>query len=143
MKRLVSFVSGVLRRAMKNLTSNMSGVLRKIDWRKVGRIALSALPLVVIGGQAVFASGLPSVNYGTTGSLGHTVNQELENLAATVQYILGGTALLALVIAALVNHFVHDPRSKDRAKEIVVAAIVGLLIAAFAPDIVNWIGHIH
>lgn len=126
---------------MKRLVSFVSRTLRKINWRKVGRVALAVLPLVLIGGEAAFASGLgiSKVGYGTGGALGTKINDELENVAATVRDILGGTALLALVVAALVNHFIHDPRSKDRAKEIVVAAIVGLLIAAFAPQIVNWI----
>lgn len=125
---------------MQRLRAFVSRILRKVKWQKVGKVALTALPLVIMGAQAAAASGLPQVNYGTGGSLATKVNGELENVAATVRDILGGTALLALVIAALINHFVHDPRSKDRAKEVVVAAVVGLLIAAFAPSIVNWIG---
>ncbi|MDA8218775.1 MAG: hypothetical protein M0Z94_14300 [Dehalococcoidales bacterium] len=126
---------------MKRLVSFVSRTLRKINWRKVGRVALAVLPLVLVGSEAAFVSGvgISKVGYGTGGALGTKINDELENVAATVRDILGGTALLALVVAALVNHFIHDPRSKDRAKEIVVAAIVGLLIAAFAPQIVNWI----
>lgn len=126
---------------MQKFRSFVFRMFRKVDWRKVGKVVLTALPLVVMGAQAAFASGLniPKVGYGTAGSLGTKINGEIENVAATVRDILGGTALLALVVAALVNHFIHDPRSKDRAKEIVVAAIVGLLIAAFAPEIINWI----
>ena len=126
---------------MQKFRSFVFRMFRKVDWRKVGKVALTALPLVLMGAQAAFASGLniPPVQYGTGGTLATKVNGEIENVAAMVRDILGGTALLALVIAALVNHFIHDPRSKDRAKEIVVAAIVGLLIAAFAPEIVNWI----
>jgi len=130
---------------MKRFCLGLSRIWQKVNWRKVGHVALALLPLVLAGGQAAFAAGsssgtgIPTVSYGTAGSLGTTVSTELENIAATIRDILGATALLALVAAALVNHFIHDPRSKDRAKEIVVAAIVGLLIAAFAPQVINWI----
>lgn len=113
--------------------------ISSLNWKKVGVIAAQLVPLVLIGGSTVFAaSSIPTVQYGTGNAVATTVNTALENIAATIRDVLGGTALVAILVAAIVNHFVHDARAKDRAKEIIASAIVGLLIAAFAPQIVNW-----
>lgn len=86
-------------------------------------------------------SGIPPVGYGAgTGSgFATTVTGSMENVATTIRDLLGGTALVVILVAAVMNHFVHDPRAKERAKELIGAAVVGLLLAAFAPAIVNFI----
>lgn len=106
---------------------------------KVGFMVTTAVFLFLAAGPA-FASGIPPVQYGTANAAAGNVTTALTGIAATIRDVLGATALVALVVAALVNHFVHDQRAKDRAKEIVAAAVGGLLIAAFAPAIVNWFG---
>lgn len=94
---------------------------------------------IVASGTSFAAGGIPAVQYGAPNGAATVIDTALEGVAGTIRDILGVTALLAIVAAALVNHFVHDPRSKERAKEMVAAAIVGLLLAVFAPEIVNWI----
>ena len=93
--------------------------------------------------SSVFAAtggGIPAVNYGSgNSSLSQPVTTAMENIAATIRLVLGGTALVVILAAAIMNHFVHDPRAKERAKELIGAAVVGLLLAAFAPAIVNFI----
>ena len=86
-------------------------------------------------------SGIPPVNYGAGADTKFSgqVSGAAENVASTIRDILGATALIAFVVAALMNHFVHDQRAKERAKELIGAAVVGLLVAAFAPQIVNFI----
>ena len=91
---------------------------------------------------------IPTVQYGTgtgTGAGGafiSTVTNAMENGAETIRMVLGGTALLVILVAAVMNHFVHDQRAKERAKELIAAAVVGLLLAAFAPSIVNFIASV-
>lgn len=88
----------------------------------------------------LMASGIPTVNYGTGDSAAaNTVTTAMENVASTIRMVLGGTALVVILAAAVMNHFVHDARAKERAKELIGAAVVGLLLAAFAPQIVNFI----
>ena len=106
------------------------------------RLLLSAatVPLVWMWSTGMAFAANPTVNYGTSNTqLSSTVTTTLESVATTIRDVLGATALVVILVAALTNHFVHDQRSKDRAKEMIVAAIVGLLLAAFAPAIVNWI----
>lgn len=92
------------------------------------------------GAGAGAGAGIPKVQYGTsTGTLSTKVNTAMENIAETIRLVLGGTALVVILAAAVMNHFVHDQRAKDRAKELIGAAVVGLLLAAFAPQIVNFI----
>ena len=94
----------------------------------------------LVAGSGTTPSGIPTVSYGTGNTtLGQTVNNSMENIAATIRYVLGGTALVVILAAAVMNHFVHDARAKERAKELIGAAVVGLLLAAFAPQIVNFI----
>lgn len=112
----------------------------KIHWKKLGRAAVAALPVVLMGAAMAHAqTATPTVQYGTPNSaVATTVNAALEGVATTIRWILGGTALVAILIAAFMNHM-PNPRSKEMAKEVLGAAIIGLLIAAFAPQIVNWV----
>lgn len=88
----------------------------------------------------VASGGIPPVKYGTgSTALSGTVTTAMESLAQTIRLVLGGTALVVILVAAVLNHFVHDQRAKERAKELIAAAVVGLLLAAFAPQIVNFI----
>lgn len=92
------------------------------------------------GGHYLAAGGIPQVKYGTGNTtLGNTVTGAMENIAQTIRLVLGGTALVVILAAAVMNHFVNDQRAKERAKELIGAAVVGLLLAAFAPQIVNFI----
>ena len=109
-------------------------------YRSLGLVTLLVSWIVASGTSfAAAAGGIPPVQYGAPNGAATVINTALEGVAGTIRDILGVTALLAIVAAALVNHFVHDPRSKERAKEMVAAAVVGLLLAVFAPEIVNWI----
>ncbi len=108
-------------------------------YRVMGLVTLFVSWIVASGTSFAAGGGIPAVQYGAPNAAATTIDTALEGVAGTVRDILGVTALLAIVGAALVNHFVHDPRSKERAKEMVAAAIVGLLLAVFAPNIVNWI----
>lgn len=84
-------------------------------------------------------SGIPQVNFGNANTqLGNKINTGLETIAATLRDILGATALVVIIAAAVMNHYVINPRAKEVAKELIGAAVVGLLLAAFAPDIVNF-----
>lgn len=87
------------------------------------------------------ALAAPPVGYGNEigGAAVGKVNSVLQGLATDIRDILGFTALLTLLAAALVKPLLHEPRAKERARELVVAAIVGFLIAAFAPMIVNFL----
>lgn len=91
-------------------------------------------------GHLMAAKKIQKVQYGT-GNQGvdKVITGAMENIAQTIRLVLGGTALVVILAAAVMNHFVHDPRAKDRAKELIGAAVVGLLLAAFAPQIVNFI----
>jgi hypothetical protein len=115
-------------------------VVKSARARVAGAVALAMTsPFVVNASVALAAGSSNCVQYGSSNSgVANTISTSMEGLAATIRDILGATALVALVAAALVNHFVHDQRAKDRAKEIAGAAVVGLLIAGFAPAIVNW-----
>lgn len=118
-------------------------------WLPIVMVASLALSLVVP--QAVFAAqfqghflaagnNIPTVQYGTGNTtVSNQVVPAMENIARTIQLLLGGTALVVILVAAIMNHFVHDPQAKQRAKELIGAAVVGLLLAAFAPAIVNFL----
>ena len=110
--------------------------------RQVAAVMLLVGPLLLMASAVAFASGPAPVQYGVPSGAAGTVIGAMESIAATIRYILGATALVAFLVAALVNHMVHDQHAKDRAKEIMASAVVGLLIAAFAPAIVNWIAGI-
>lgn len=119
---------------------SVTAAVRRINWSKVGRVLMAMLPLLLVGGSAAFASGTGPVQYGAPSpSFTDKVIPALESIAATIRYILGATALVALVIAAFMNH-VPNQKSKEQAKEIAMAAVVGLLLAAFAPAIVTFFG---
>ncbi|MCY0885794.1 MAG: pilin [Firmicutes bacterium] len=118
-------------------------------------LGLAALAAPGLGGPLAFAaaaphhvllasgSGVNPVNYSTANTaLGDKVTNAMESIASTIRYLLGGTALVVILAAAIMNHFVHDPRAKERAKELIGAAVVGLLLAAFAPAIVNFIANL-
>ena len=105
-------------------------------------MGVAVVPMVLVASHAVFAAGSATVQYGAPSGAAGTVISAMESVAGTIRYILGATALVAFLVAALVNHMVHDQHAKDRAKEIMASAVVGLLIAAFAPALVNWIGGI-
>lgn len=116
-------------------------LLRTVGYRAVA----ASIPLVFLLGGTAFAqsgSGIPKVQYGTSVGGTSAITDALQNLAATIRDLLGATALVALVIAALVNHFVHSTQAKQLSKEIIVAAVVGMLIAIFAPTIVNFVASI-
>jgi len=119
-------------------------------WQRVRPWILPVLTLVLlvwaaIAPDLVFAAPapIPNVSYGngTTGGTTFDTNVQngLYNAALIIRDVLGATALLVILVAAVMNHFVHDPRAKERAKELIGAAVVGLLLAAFAPSIVNFI----
>jgi hypothetical protein len=108
-------------------------------WGRRASLMLTAA-LVWGAGAVAHAAGPAPVQYGTPGAAANVAVGALENVAATIRDVLGATALVAFLVAALTNHFVHDQHAKERAKEIMAAAIVGLLIAVFAPSVVNWIG---
>ena len=103
-------------------------------------IWLSVWFAVLVPTSVFAAGGIPAVNYGAgNAGLSTPVTTAMENIAETIRMVLGGTALVVILAAAIMNHFVHDPRAKERAKELIGAAVVGLLLAAFAPAIVNFI----
>jgi len=123
-------------------------------WQRVRPWVLPVLTLMwlvwaALAPDFVFAAGtvtgtdIPTVSYGasTTGGTAFDTNVQngLESAATIIRDVLGATALLVILVAAVMNHFVHDPRAKERAKELIGAAVVGLLLAAFAPAIVNFI----
>lgn len=109
----------------------------------IGAIMGAHAPVLAASPHSVWlaqGNGIPQVQYGNGNTaLGNTINSAMENIAATIRYVLGATALVVILAAAVMNHFVQDPRAKERAKELVAAAVVGLLLAAFAPQIVNFI----
>lgn len=117
-------------------------------------VMVTSLALSLVAPQAAFAAQLhghflaagnniPAVKYGA-GNTGITskVVPAMQNIARTIQLLLGGTALVVILVAAIMNHFVHDPQAKQRAKELIGAAVVGLLLAAFAPAIVNFLANL-
>lgn len=132
-----------------------ASVLAPTLWQRVRPWVLPVLTLVLlvwaaIAPDLVFAATttptpppIPPVSYGTTTTGGTTfdttIQSGLQNAALIIRDVLGATALLVILVAAVMNHFVHDPRAKERAKELIGAAVVGLLLAAFAPAIVNFI----
>ena len=95
------------------------------------------------GGNTPQTGAPPSVSYGNAGAQGGAlaskVTTAMQGVAEMIRLILGGTALVVILVAAVMNHFVHDQQAKMRAKELIGAAVVGLLLAAFAPAIVNFI----
>lgn len=93
--------------------------------------------IVLTGGSHV-ALAAGSVT-SCVGNVETCVQTAADNVTNTIRVILGATAVIVFMVAAFVNHFVYDPRSKDRAREMMVAAIAGLLIAAFAQDIVSFV----
>ena len=120
-----------------------AGIRRRWAGGRAALIGVAVVPLVLVASHSVFAaSGTATVQYGSPSGAAGTVITAMESVAGTIRYILGATALVAFLVAALVNHMVHDQHAKDRAKEIMASAVVGLLIAAFAPSLVNWIGGI-
>ena len=110
--------------------------------RRLAPVMLVAGPLVLLASHGVLAAGPATVQYGNPSGAAGVVVTAMESVAGTIRYILGATALVAFLVAAIVNHMVHDLRAKERAKEIMASAVVGLLIAAFAPAVVNWIAGI-
>lgn len=102
-------------------------------------VSTSITSLWIMGATAL-AADPPRVAYGSGDeSTVQVITGALQKVATSIRDILGFTALLALIIAALIAHFVHDPRSKERARELVVVAIIGMAIAAFAPTLINWV----
>ena len=125
------------------LQAKMLVFARRLNWRKVGVIALELVPMVLMGGAAAFAAGgtPPAPSYiaptGAGAAAATTISSSVEQLATIIRWILGATGLLALLVAAIMNH-VPNQHTKEQAKEILMAAIVGLLIAAFAPQIIGF-----
>lgn len=134
------------------------GGLAVRGWRHPGWVWLAVLGAIVLepgvahaatGSHTVLAStstspssGIPTVNYNNslaTSPIVNKVNSGLAQIASIIRDFLGGTALVVFVSAAIMNHFVHNPQAKQLAKELVGAAIVGILIAIFAPDIVKFL----
>lgn len=124
-----------VRKIHRGIRQHMARWASRWSWKTLTLWALSAVPMVLLASGAVFAA---NVQYGTPNGAANTVVVAGENIAATIRDVLGATALVAFLSAALVNHFVHDQHAKERAKEIMWSAVVGLLVAAFAPTIVNW-----
>jgi hypothetical protein len=126
---------------------------KRIPWCRIRSAATAAWVLASMaavngvawaaGSTGTSTNGIPPVSYTTGNSaLTQNVTTGLENIATTIRDILGAAALVAILVAALTNQMVHDARAKDRAKEFGVAAVVGLLLAAFAPAIVNWFANL-
>ncbi len=110
------------------------------SWLMPLALMIGTLLSVLVPTSVFAAAGIPAVNYGNGNTaLSTPVVTAMESVAATIRLVLGGTALVVILAAAIMNHFVHDPRAKERAKELIGAAVVGLLLAAFAPQIVNFI----
>lgn len=123
-------------------------------WTVIREKAAAALLVVrrlfPVGVGLLFLAGVfhpafaapPNVNYqyGNTGAASGIVNA-IENFAGLIDDVLGATALLAMLVAALLNH-APSQRSKEMGREIFHAAILGLLIALFAPTLINFITHI-
>lgn len=124
------------------MSSRLVTWVKSVPWKRVVGAGLAAVPLVAVFGAAALAQttgGAPPIQYGNPSTpIANQVTTALEGVAQTIRWILGGTALVALLFAAFMNHMPNQ-RSKEMAKEIVAAAVVGLLIAAFAPNIVNWV----
>ena len=116
-------------------------LLRRVPWGKVASVLAMALPFMLAGGVSAFAVGPGTVNYvaptGVASSAATTMTNAVEQIAGVIRWVLGGTGLLALIVAAVMNH-VPNQHTKEQAKEIAMAAVVGLLIAAFAPSIINF-----
>lgn len=83
------------------------------------------------------------VGYGTAVGGFNTVPTAIENIAATGQILIGSLALLALVAAGLTNMFWHNPHAKELARGMIEGAIFGMLIAIFAPTLINMFMGIH
>jgi hypothetical protein len=111
-------------------------------FRKAGVAAVAAVvAAVLIGSGAADAATVGSVTFGSgiSSTLGTGIINSLDTIASMIRYIMGSTALIVIVAAAAYMHFIHNPRSKETAKELLFGAIIGLLLAAFAPQIVNFI----
>lgn len=124
-------------------------VNRLAAWGRRARRAGTALAasMVAWGVVALTAAGpafaqVPQVNYGQSSPAAQTIAGDLENIAATIRDVLGATALVAILIGALLLHGAHDVHLQDTSKRVIAAAVLALLLAAFAPTIINWIGSI-
>lgn len=101
-------------------------------------IVLLALFAVVVFSTPVFAEGVSYSDEPDPEAV-QRVKSTLQRIATSIRNVLGYTALITLLAAAAVAHFVHEPRAKERAREFVVVALLGLVIAGFAPTLINWI----
>ena|GEM_PF-3618096 len=126
----VAAVTALIVRVRTGVRYGLASALGMMVFSGLANVALAA-------GGNLSASG--PVCYGAPLSGVSTVQTALQEVAGSIRDILGVTALVALVVAALVNHFVHDPRSKDRAREIVWAAVIGLAVAVFAPTLIGFV----
>lgn len=103
----------------------------------------AAFAATIPHGMLLASGGIPAVTYGSGNSaLSAPVTTAMENIAATIRLVLGGTALVVILVAAIMQHAVQDERAKMRSKEMIAAAVVGLLVAAFAPQIVNFFANL-
>lgn len=147
MARVRSFLHLLVRAAlfalifMASLPQMVRKHLRGVQWGKVGAVLMTLLPLVLMGGAVAMAASPPSVNYvdptGSAAGIASTVSTQIEQVAGILRWILGPTGLVALIVAAIMNH-VPSQRMKEMAKEIAGGAVVGLLIAVFAPNIISF-----
>jgi hypothetical protein len=122
-------------------------VNRLVAWgRRVRRSGAACMATVAAWGVVTLTlaapafAQVPQVQYGTANSAAQAISTQLENVAATIRDILGATALVAILIGAMLLHGAHDVHLQDTSKRVIAAAILALALAAFAPTIINWIG---
>lgn len=95
-------------------------------------------------GRVYLAAGnFTPVSPGTasTNGLATKVTTTVDDLAGTVQKIVGPIALLMMIIGGFMYMMSHNPQLKSMARTFIEGAIIGLLIVFLAPDIVNTIGN--
>ena len=116
---------------MKNVFKVIISVLSMITLSVLGLTSVSALTLQE-GAEAARCDGCPADLFGPTGAFRQITN--------TILYIVGIIAVIMLIIGGI-KYVVSggDAKKVTDAKNTVLYAIIGLVIAVFAYAIVNFV----
>ncbi len=132
-------VAGVFGSLSKRLSAWLMSLVCSRKWM-AWVVGLFGVFVVLLGNSGL---AFACVGYGTAVGGFNTVPTAIENIAATGQILIGSLALLALVAAGLTNMFWHNPHAKELARGMIEGAIFGMLIAIFAPTLINMFMGIH
>lgn len=106
----------------------------------VAAVPMSVGALDVVNGAACSGQAASNPLCAERSGAGNKLNQQIKNITNVILFLLGAVAVIVIIIGGLMYVVsAGDPGKAKTAKDTILYAVIGLVVALFAGAIVNFV----